>query len=109
MIRTQIVDCAAVANWIFSPDMAHDFTRCVFISCYEFVCFLFFSWSMWVLMFVLLGQTLCVGDSSLHHQENEQTCPEDPERAGGGQGQAGKTAAQEGISDSCCSSLRSLF
>ncbi|XP_064193608.1 nuclear cap-binding protein subunit 1 isoform X3 [Anguilla rostrata] len=27
MIRTQIVDCAAVANWIFSPDMAHDFTR----------------------------------------------------------------------------------
>ena len=29
MIRTQIVDCAAVANWIFSADMAHDFTRCV--------------------------------------------------------------------------------
>lgn len=29
MIRTQIVDCAAVANWIFSPDMAHDFTRYV--------------------------------------------------------------------------------
>ncbi|XP_062857290.1 nuclear cap-binding protein subunit 1 isoform X3 [Trichomycterus rosablanca] len=27
MIRTQIVDCAAVANWIFSQDMAHDFTR----------------------------------------------------------------------------------
>uniref|UniRef100_A0AAR2JQL2 Nuclear cap binding protein subunit 1 n=1 Tax=Pygocentrus nattereri TaxID=42514 RepID=A0AAR2JQL2_PYGNA len=27
MIRTQIVDCAAVANWIFSSDMAHDFTR----------------------------------------------------------------------------------
>ncbi|XP_052011099.1 nuclear cap-binding protein subunit 1-like [Xyrauchen texanus] len=26
-IRTQIVDCAAVANWIFSPEMAHDFTR----------------------------------------------------------------------------------
>lgn len=33
MIRTQIVDCAAVANWIFSPDMAHDFTRYIFISC----------------------------------------------------------------------------
>ncbi|XP_056328495.1 nuclear cap-binding protein subunit 1 isoform X2 [Danio aesculapii] len=27
LIRTQIVDCAAVANWVFSPDMAHDFTR----------------------------------------------------------------------------------
>uniref|UniRef100_A0A8D0GN20 Nuclear cap-binding protein subunit 1 n=1 Tax=Sphenodon punctatus TaxID=8508 RepID=A0A8D0GN20_SPHPU len=27
MIRTQIVDCAAVANWIFSPELAHDFTR----------------------------------------------------------------------------------
>lgn len=27
MIRTQIVDCAAVANWLFSADMAHDFTR----------------------------------------------------------------------------------
>ncbi|XP_048826262.1 nuclear cap-binding protein subunit 1 [Brienomyrus brachyistius] len=27
MIRTQIVDCAAVANWIFSQDMTHDFTR----------------------------------------------------------------------------------
>lgn len=27
LIRTQIVDCAAVANWIFSSDMAHDFTR----------------------------------------------------------------------------------
>ncbi|GCB60473.1 nuclear cap-binding protein subunit 1 [Scyliorhinus torazame] len=27
MIRTQIVDCAAVANWIFSSEMAHDFTR----------------------------------------------------------------------------------
>ncbi|KAG2466614.1 NCBP1 protein, partial [Polypterus senegalus] len=27
MIRTQIVDCAAVANWIFAPEMAHDFTR----------------------------------------------------------------------------------
>lgn len=26
-IRTQIVDCAAVANWVFSPEMAHDFTR----------------------------------------------------------------------------------
>lgn len=33
MIRTQIVDCAAVANWIFSPDMAHDFTK------YGFMCF----------------------------------------------------------------------
>lgn len=28
MIRTQIVDCAAVANWLFSQDMAHEFTRC---------------------------------------------------------------------------------
>lgn len=27
LIRTQIVDCATVANWIFSPDMAQDFTR----------------------------------------------------------------------------------
>ncbi|TRY91112.1 hypothetical protein DNTS_020405 [Danionella cerebrum] len=27
LIRTQIVDCAAVANWLFSPEMAHDFTR----------------------------------------------------------------------------------
>ncbi|XP_062405532.1 nuclear cap-binding protein subunit 1 [Sardina pilchardus] len=27
MVRTQIVDCAAVANWVFSQDMAHDFTR----------------------------------------------------------------------------------
>ncbi|KAM6364389.1 LOW QUALITY PROTEIN: nuclear cap-binding protein subunit 1-like [Pluvialis apricaria] len=26
-IRTQIVDCAAVANWIFSSELAHDFTR----------------------------------------------------------------------------------
>lgn len=29
MIRTQIVDCAAVANWLFSQDMAHEFTRWV--------------------------------------------------------------------------------
>uniref|UniRef100_A0A8C7UIY7 MIF4G domain-containing protein n=1 Tax=Oncorhynchus mykiss TaxID=8022 RepID=A0A8C7UIY7_ONCMY len=27
LIRTQIVDCAAVANWLFSPNMAHEFTR----------------------------------------------------------------------------------
>uniref|UniRef100_A0A8C9VPZ6 Nuclear cap binding protein subunit 1 n=1 Tax=Scleropages formosus TaxID=113540 RepID=A0A8C9VPZ6_SCLFO len=27
MIRTQIVDCVAVANWIFSQDMTHEFTR----------------------------------------------------------------------------------
>lgn len=27
MVRTQIVDCAAVAKWLFSPDMASDFTR----------------------------------------------------------------------------------
>ncbi|XP_029518040.1 nuclear cap-binding protein subunit 1 isoform X1 [Oncorhynchus nerka] len=27
LIRTQIVDCAAVANWLFSPSMAHEFTR----------------------------------------------------------------------------------
>lgn len=27
LIRTQIVDCATVANWIFSSDMAHEFTR----------------------------------------------------------------------------------
>ncbi|XP_061746521.1 nuclear cap-binding protein subunit 1-like [Nerophis ophidion] len=27
MIRTQMVDCAAVANWLFSQDMAHEFTR----------------------------------------------------------------------------------
>ncbi|KAM4555379.1 nuclear cap-binding protein subunit 1 isoform 2-T2 [Odontesthes bonariensis] len=27
MVRTQIVDCAAVANWLFSQDMAHEFTR----------------------------------------------------------------------------------
>uniref|UniRef100_A0A4W3HJM5 Nuclear cap binding protein subunit 1 n=1 Tax=Callorhinchus milii TaxID=7868 RepID=A0A4W3HJM5_CALMI len=27
MIRTQIVDCAAVANWIFSSEMSPDFTR----------------------------------------------------------------------------------
>ncbi|XP_040273221.1 nuclear cap-binding protein subunit 1 [Bufo bufo] len=27
MIRMQIVDCAAVANWIFSPEISPDFTR----------------------------------------------------------------------------------
>uniref|UniRef100_A0AAX7SNL4 MIF4G domain-containing protein n=1 Tax=Astatotilapia calliptera TaxID=8154 RepID=A0AAX7SNL4_ASTCA len=27
LIRTQVVDCAAVANWLFSQDMAHEFTR----------------------------------------------------------------------------------
>ncbi|KAE8632196.1 hypothetical protein XENTR_v10001470 [Xenopus tropicalis] len=27
MIRTQIVDCAAVANWIFSPELSRDFPR----------------------------------------------------------------------------------
>lgn len=27
MIRTQIVNCAAVANWIFSSELSHDFTR----------------------------------------------------------------------------------
>uniref|UniRef100_A0A2K6FRB6 Nuclear cap binding protein subunit 1 n=1 Tax=Propithecus coquereli TaxID=379532 RepID=A0A2K6FRB6_PROCO len=27
MIRTQIVDCAAVANWIFSSELSRDFTR----------------------------------------------------------------------------------
>ncbi|KAM4809404.1 nuclear cap-binding protein subunit 1 isoform 2-T2 [Rhinophrynus dorsalis] len=27
MIRTQIVNCAAVANWIFSPELSRDFTR----------------------------------------------------------------------------------
>lgn len=27
MIRTQIVDCAAVANFIFSPQLSQDFTR----------------------------------------------------------------------------------
>ncbi|CAK6965361.1 nuclear cap-binding protein subunit 1 [Scomber scombrus] len=27
LVRTQIVDCAAVANWLFSQDMAHEFTR----------------------------------------------------------------------------------
>lgn len=42
-----------------------------------------------------------MGDSALHHQENEQTCSEDPEGARGGQGQAGKTAAQEGILIAC--------
>lgn len=40
MIRTQIVDCAAVANWIFSPDMAHDFTRYIFIFCFIYIFFL---------------------------------------------------------------------
>lgn len=29
-----------------------------------------------------LGQALRVGDSSLHHQENEQACPENPEGTG---------------------------
>lgn len=29
MIRMQIVDCAAVANWLFSQDMAREFTRLV--------------------------------------------------------------------------------
>lgn len=32
LIRTQIVDCAAVANWLFSPNMAHEFTRWVLNS-----------------------------------------------------------------------------
>merc|ERR1712136_16779 len=27
MLRTQIVDCAAIAKWLFSPEMAPDFTR----------------------------------------------------------------------------------
>ena len=27
MLRTQIVDCAAIAKWLFSPKMAPDFTR----------------------------------------------------------------------------------
>lgn len=33
MIRTQIVDCAAVANWLFSQDMAHEFTRWGWENC----------------------------------------------------------------------------
>ncbi|CAB1325501.1 unnamed protein product [Coregonus sp. 'balchen'] len=32
LIRTQIVDCAAVANWLFSPNMAHEFTRWILHS-----------------------------------------------------------------------------
>ena len=27
MLKTQIVECCAVANWLFSRDMAHQFTR----------------------------------------------------------------------------------
>jgi len=27
LLKTQIVDCSAVANWLFSADMATDFTR----------------------------------------------------------------------------------
>ena len=27
MLKTQIVDCCVVATWIFSPDMASEFTR----------------------------------------------------------------------------------
>ena len=29
LLKTQIVECSAVANWIFSNDMAEDFTRFV--------------------------------------------------------------------------------
>ena len=27
MLKTQIVECCAVANWLFSRDMAQEFTR----------------------------------------------------------------------------------
>ncbi len=29
LLKTQVVECAAVANWIFSGEMAHDFTRLI--------------------------------------------------------------------------------
>lgn len=95
MIRTQIVDCAAVANWIFSSDMAHDFTRYTFMTL-TFLIFVLFHEFFTLLTFGMC-QILHVGDSSLHYPKNEQTCPEDPERAGGSERQAGKTAAQEGM------------
>ena len=28
MLKTQIVECAAVANWLFSREMVTDFTKC---------------------------------------------------------------------------------
>ena len=27
LLKTQVVECAAVANWLFSAEMSHDFTR----------------------------------------------------------------------------------
>ncbi len=34
LLKTQVVECAAVANWIFSGEMAHDFTRLGFLLAY---------------------------------------------------------------------------
>ena len=31
LLKTQIVDCSSVANWLFSADMAPDFTRYIYI------------------------------------------------------------------------------
>ena len=28
MLKTQIVECAAVANWVFSKEMVPEFTKC---------------------------------------------------------------------------------
>lgn len=28
MLKTQIVECAAVANWVFSKDMVPEFSKC---------------------------------------------------------------------------------
>ena len=30
LLKTQVVECAAVANWLFSAEMSHDFTRFYF-------------------------------------------------------------------------------
>lgn len=92
-IRTQIVDCAAVANWVFSPEMAHDFTRYtsetrLHVQVRRGSC----NW----FMFIGSMQVLCVGDSSFNHPKDEQTCAEDPERARWGKRKAGEATEQKG-------------
>lgn len=32
MLKIQLLECSAVANWIFSKEMSHDFTKYMFIK-----------------------------------------------------------------------------
>lgn len=66
-LKTGIIECSAIANWIFSKEMASEFTKYLQLLC------IIILYELWYFTDIIL-QTVYLGNTSFNNSKEEQTC-----------------------------------